>query len=454
MTMDDRIAALKAGKLRLDCVEMELVQDGVDNPIHYRGKGYIEQTSDGGLTMKVYSTEHNADVFGSFEQHITAGRFLPKTEFYSLKAVAIDGVEWTASGLYPDCTWLARHPNPVVTAEINVLAHEFALPGTGYRTRIDFFDEVDLPFTDPVRTITPFFERSELGSAEFTAGDYEFTFKKRGEDAFVVEVSSSKAHPPDLLSIVQGGLGYALAKSVQWRACQSYDGTTVQTKLRALRGKSVQGRLRPPVPLWNVERSWFWLHLARFFGFALSPDDADRAATCSLQLLSARESSAVSTMAWAVGVSLAVEGLSNLIRVERSARELETLDELKAYVLSKVGAEAAFAPYLLRLDGLLSILKNERVRDRLEVLVRSGHTRQALAKAWTDLRNKHVHPTGDDYRQFAEGEYQKLIDLINSTTVLMYHIVFHTIGYEGKYTDYSVYGYPTAAYPLPPNSAS
>lgn len=42
-----------------------------------------------------------------------------------------------------------------------------------------------------------------------------------------------------------------------------------------------------------------------------------------------------------------------------------------------------------------------------------------------------------------------MLDLISKTTVLMYHVVFHLIGYNGKYVDYGTYRYPVRDYPLP-----
>jgi hypothetical protein len=78
----------------------------------------------------------------------------------------------------------------------------------------------------------------------------------------------------------------------------------------------------------------------------------------------------------------------------------------------------------------------------------SGYVDGTHIKGWTKLRNKHVHPKEIDIANMSAGDYQTLIDLLNQTTVLMYHTVFYLIGYEGKYTDYATHGHPTKDYPL------
>jgi hypothetical protein len=57
MIADDLIKALKQLKLEIDCFEMALVQNLPENPVSYRGKGYIRQTENDTLTFKLYASE-------------------------------------------------------------------------------------------------------------------------------------------------------------------------------------------------------------------------------------------------------------------------------------------------------------------------------------------------------------------------------------------------------------
>src|SRR5262249_14528189 len=62
-------------------------------------------------------------------------------------------------------------------------------------------------------------------------------------------------------------------------------------------------------------------------------------------------------------------------------------------------------------------------------------------KAWDKLRNKLAHGVTP-----GSVEIQKVLDLCNKVTVLMYHLIFRGCGYEGSYEDYSTHGFPRRYY--------
>jgi hypothetical protein len=70
------------------------------------------------------------------------------------------------------------------------------------------------------------------------------------------------------------------------------------------------------------------------------------------------------------------------------------------------------------------------------------------------LRNRGVHPTTRDTEDVASLDYQRLIDELHRVTVLMYHIVFHLIGYRRPYTDYATLRFPIRNYPVAAAPAS
>lgn len=73
-------------------------------------------------------------------------------------------------------------------------------------------------------------------------------------------------------------------------------------------------------------------------------------------------------------------------------------------------------------------------------------------KAWRKLRNRGVHPAAQGDVDVASLDFQKMIDEVNQVTVLLYHIVFHVIGYRGRYTDYASPNFPAKNYPLASSS--
>jgi hypothetical protein len=94
-----------------------------------------------------------------------------------------------------------------------------------------------------------------------------------------------------------------------------------------------------------------------------------------------------------------------------------------------------------RLSGLLGQLAGTRPKDVLYRLVADRAVNEQHVQAWNKLRNRSAHAD-----VWSSGSVQDLVDLCSSAMILLYHLVFRAIGYEGLYTDYSVYGYPTKRY--------
>jgi hypothetical protein len=117
-------------------------------------------------------------------------------------------------------------------------------------------------------------------------------------------------------------------------------------------------------------------------------------------------------------------------------------------VLAQIATHEQHKKHHKRLEGLLGLLTLVRAQDRLRWLAEQGRAEPRHVAAWFTLRNRHVHPGEHDLRSIERAKFQRLFDLINHVTVLMYHAVFHLISYEGKYTDYASHNYPTKDYPL------
>ena len=82
-----------------------------------------------------------------------------------------------------------------------------------------------------------------------------------------------------------------------------------------------------------------------------------------------------------------------------------------------------------------------------QAVAAQGGAVTAHVKAWQELRNKQVHPSVGPLDNPASRDFQEQLDLVHQVTVLMYHIVFHLIGYRGKYTDYATLNFPNRDYP-------
>jgi hypothetical protein len=108
MSVNDTIQDFKHGRLQIDCGEMTLVQMNEENPISYRGKGYIRHTSDDNLMFKIFVDQiKNNDKFRDLKRTITvnSGQILPENSYFRLSGTAFDRTVWSADRFTIDPHW-------------------------------------------------------------------------------------------------------------------------------------------------------------------------------------------------------------------------------------------------------------------------------------------------------------------------------------------------------------
>jgi hypothetical protein len=93
--------------------------------------------------------------------------------------------------------------------------------------------------------------------------------------------------------------------------------------------------------------------------------------------------------------------------------------------------------FKLRCCKSFEAMLHPRAIDKLEELTKSNIIDDKLVKSWRKLRNKSVHPDSNN-----PIDHQNYLDLCYTVEVLFNQLVFLAIGYTGKYTDYSKYGWP------------
>jgi hypothetical protein len=164
---------------------------------------------------------------------------------------------------------------------------------------------------------------------------------------------------------------------------------------------------------------------------------------CVLHLHNAIEASANSLDAARLGLCVAVEGLAKLVPVavdKEQSRAVKKLTQAMRCILLRSGLNATVLGQ--RAEGLLSQLHIPRLKDHLESLVQAGEMRPSMIKAWSDLRHGAAHAAAFDIDNAKPDDTDKLLVGINRVTTLMYEIIFHLIGYEEEYTDYSEPDWP------------
>ena len=95
-----------------------------------------------------------------------------------------------------------------------------------------------------------------------------------------------------------------------------------------------------------------------------------------------------------------------------------------------------------RVMGFRGQVLQVRAIDRMYQLAREGVLDEQHILAWKRLRNTSAHAG-----MLGTSIDQELFDDIMKVTMLMYHLVFNSVGYTGRYADYATHGFPPRSYP-------
>jgi hypothetical protein len=422
-------------QLQIDCRAMTLVQNTSDSAVSYRGKGYIRQTDDDTLTFKLYATEtRNTDQFADLNRAFGAkpGKIYEPSAYFTLTAVDFDGAIWTAERILPRCNWRHDDGNPIVHGGLWTVAIDHPTESQDHTLSLHYFEKAEIPCI--------------IDTIKFSAAGAAFTVSS-GNEIFRVDVNAGEPLPEYFHTRVEEALRFLLAQSVSWRVLVSTDRGRYRLELAAAKRRSRKTLLDPPIYRGShsfLEHSW---HLFGLYLQYVIKTPHPYWNLCSYHLHNACEASANSIDASAIALSVAVEGIVSLLTMELPEEKLIRLEALRTFVIAQVSASDAHRIDTDRIKGMMAGLTKVRAVDKLRRLAEEGKVDRAQIAAWQELRNKQVHPVPAKLADIASRDYQRPFDLIHQTTVLMYHVVFQLIGYEGTYTDYATHGYPNRDYP-------
>jgi hypothetical protein len=434
--LENALSAFRQRTFQIDCVEMVLVQNETTSPISFKGKGRIWQAEDDTLKfeLRVLEQTNLASFFRSLSSW-KPGTLFRKTDFYALSVIGIDGTRWTADRVIPSCGFPAPGAGPVVTGNLSVLSTERSMATANNLLHLHFFDDVELPFVGE--------------TFAFSAANYEFVIRK-SKNEFVVQAVSRGVLGEDLHLRVQEALRFLLAKSVAWRGLFRQEGTRLLFELSSNTARSSNTKLGPPTGLGHPQTlDYPWRLFSAYLEYVVRTTPRSEMNWCSYHLHNLCEASANSVDAWAIGLSVAVEGIVDLVKKVASPDEKKRLKSLKQNIVDHVSSHPDFSNLAQRVAGALDMMFHDRVQDRLKPMIESGHVDESYIQAWAKLRNKQAHPKKVDLRGVLVTDYHRsMLELIDRTTALMYQIIFHLIGYQGWFIDYGSPGYPLKAYPL------
>jgi hypothetical protein len=437
MSGEDYKQALYRGDLRIDCSKITLTQNTANNPLVFSGNGYIHQLVDGAIRFHMFAQSEDEARAAALLHVSLRANLLGKENYFSFEAVAYGGDTWTCDS---------------VRAEPEIYGRDLLVRGGLYEIRrteegpegespfflqVQIFQKLDLQHTAFVENVHDFGNNHQRRLSRYSS-DIGACETRSLEDRVLWHVSSQTELPDKLHDLVIAAFEFLAAKTVAPRVIEHHRRSTQTLRLLSPRPVSLRTRLRRPISahhLRDYEMPWrlFSLYLAYLCSYSGSGWHP-----CVLHLHNAIEASANSLDAARLELCVAVEGLAKLVSVpadEEQKKAIKKLTKAMKCILLRSGLNATVLGQ--RAEGLLSQLYIPRLKDQLEPLVRAGEIRPALIKAWSDLRNGAAHAAAFDIDNARPDETAKLLVGIDRVTTLMYEIIFHLIGYDEEYTDYS-----------------
>ncbi|WP_026229892.1 hypothetical protein [Trinickia symbiotica] len=454
MNIDRMIEDFRLGEVDLDCRRLVLTQDK-EGGERYEGKGYIRQNADGVLVYKLYVIRHeNATPHSSLNNYFRhVGKIHPSETFFSLQAEAKDGTMLRADRVFPRPSWDMSTGEPeFVSGRLETLTALPSLPQKNHVLELHFFEEYELPFNDWTEVEEIDGKHHVRNAAKFDSGDTHFQVTvRKGSGRSVVEATSPRPFPADFHWRIQEALQFITGKTATHRALVTCRPDLLQVDLISPRRVSLHPHFCPPIKHVSLEyMNRGWALFNAYLGYVVDHTSATQWNPLAYHLFNAREASANSIDAWAMGVSVALEAVTSLVSIpedpEKKAKAQQAIESVKQYV----DGENALEEVKARLFGLLDGLKHPPgPADKLNWLAAQGKVEAGYIGKWKKLRNSLVHPKLADLQKPDESTYQILLDRIHGVQVLLAQVTFHLIGYSGPYTDYAADGWPEKTYPLP-----
>ena len=460
MTNIDKIVdAFRLGTFEIDCTSMALRQRKEGGP-RYEGPGYVRQVEGGALEFKLYVEKKENARLPAILERLTGGAsggLYSDGDLYDLTAISVDGTCWEAARIVePRSNWNMQNDTGVLSGGLQSIHAGPMLPPMGSPfLRLHFFEEFELPLNswspDPDHPLQGLArDHAQLQSCGAT-----FEVRSRvGSGDTVVTVTAEAPFPAAFDLRIQEALQYVTGRSPIWRArVENSMGMTV-LELASPRPQAASTHFDPPISPASIDfHHHTWALFDRFLCYVVEKTDTTSGDrhwnSVAYHLYMARESTAASLDAWAVGVSVAVEALTSLTELAGETDREDSWAGFRRRVLEWLEKQTDIAEGTKkRAQGLIGGSANKGAKQVLRELAENDRIDRRYVAAWDKLRNGRVHPNLVDLRLPGAGDYRELYKRLQQVGVLLHQLTFHLIGYEGPFTDYGGDAHGSRRYPL------
>jgi hypothetical protein len=279
----------------------------------------------------------------------------------------------------------------------------------------------------------------QLNVLQFTVGEILFSIQRGSKSLQVTATSAEQSFDENFDLRVMETFQFMLARPLQWSIMIMQTSNSILTRIRENLPDVLRYQVSPPIALTidNTEPfcdlfGGYLKHILEYHEGRLHPISANMRSICLASV------GVIETKSLAICV--AVESIVKLVNPKKyklSSEEKDWIKKADEYFASWGGPE----DLTKRITGLFSMLSQTSAKIRLQGLVDLDVITEDKVQAWSTLRNKLAHGEGRGSKS-----WQEFLTLSNTVLLLFYHLVFHALKYEGKYTDYSTLGWPLKTY--------
>jgi len=447
MILEEEIAKLRTSSWEIDCPKMVLRKNDSTVEDIYQGAGYIKYTTEGELLFKLY-TDRRIDPkqYLSVMEGRNAGKLIPITEHYTLTATDTTNRTWKADYILPDHIGGQNQEGHIVHGKLPYeLISESKLPYTLASSDLSMmvFENIKLPYNTGTETKTYVDEELWEGRAtqnitKITSRKCDFTFYNKN-NSLTISVSAKCAKiPKSLDKRVIETTQFILGRSIEWVLMQKQEGDVESIIIKPVSQKKITRFPFPPLNMFTVHSQEFvWKLFDKYLSYIYDYEKFDRWHPMSMYVYRVNEANLTSIETRSLAVPIAVEGILNSEFSELASPSDKFLTELKK--AREIVSNSELPKDLhQRIIGSINSMKRSSATDKLRSLVKDEIIKKEESEAWKKLRNYTAHANQPIY-----PDLQELVKLCDIVTLLFYKLIFYTIGFEGKYTDYGTYGWPT-----------
>lgn len=445
---DTFVAAFANDGLIIDCPRIVLTQQAAASPKRVFGRGMISLLDAGAFKLRMYTDDSSRDPFEDLvrQSRIVPGQLFPDDEFYTLEATDLSGTVWNCSDVL--VRFDGQNHGVVATAEFSRLGYRVTGLNHDQPSVVSmwFFRELDIPYNRLVTTevssgdrflqksMAPKFTTHDVGPFTF---EVQATTKEKGS-VICRLYSKTEAFPTGIEARVEEALRFVTFSPVSWCIVDKFS--------RGVREVTVVPKQELPKRLLNEPVDDrrpdcvfdYWRLFSAYLGYVMNFEDETRYHPLSAQLyqIISAETRQLNVIGLLLGV--AVEGVLNsefhgLAGPSTEFRAaIDYVGKLIDRIKCREGGLSA------RLKGALMPMKQARAKDKLKALQDAGAITREMVEAWGKLRNATAHAAIHE----KENAVQVLWGQCNTVYTLLNILVFITVGYTGKYQDFSSMGWP------------